>query len=72
VAGRKEQQADSRGQREAARREEVREDIARRIKNACAHFDPDEFRQLTEQMADRQLRNEARASQSFWRDAKPH
>jgi len=56
---------------EAARRERVRDDIARRIQRACAHLSDGEFRQLTEVMADRQLNAERRAAQNFWRDHEP-
>lgn len=56
---------------DASRREQVREAISRRISNACAHLSEAEFRQLTEQMADRQLTGVRRASLNYWRDVKP-
>jgi hypothetical protein len=53
---------------DVTRRDRIRRDIARRIGKACAHFTEDQFRRLTEEMADRQVRSEHRANQNYWRD----
>jgi hypothetical protein len=49
------------------RRARIRDDIAQRIKNACAHLSDDEFRQLVGQMTDRQLKGERRVNQRLGR-----
>jgi len=53
---------------DAGRRERVRDDIARRIRRVCADLSEDKFRQLTEEMTDRQIEAERRVIQNFWRD----
>jgi hypothetical protein len=53
---------------DVTRRDRIRRDIARRIGKVCADLTEDQFRRLTGEMADRQLRSEDRASQNYWRD----
>ena len=56
---------------DVTRRDPIRQDIARRIGRVCAHLTEEEFRRLTEEMADRQLRSERRANQNYRRDLDP-
>jgi hypothetical protein len=49
------------------RRDRIRDDIAQRIRNACAHLPDDEFRQLVGQMTDRQLKGERQVNQRLGR-----
>ena len=56
---------------DVTRRDRIRQDIARRIGKVCADLTEDQLRRLTEEMADRQLRSEHRASQDYWRDLDP-
>jgi len=51
---------------DAVRNAGVRDDIARRIRKACTHLSENEFGQLVDEMADRQLRGERRISREFW------
>jgi hypothetical protein len=44
----------------ARREQEVREDIARRIKPLCPNFPDDEFQKLVKTMADKQVKQERR------------
>ena len=44
----------------ASRRLAIREDIAKRLRHACAHLTPEEFQHLVDQMAETQLRSERR------------
>jgi hypothetical protein len=53
---------------ESAHRENVRADIARRVKRACAHLSADEFALLVDSMTDRQLRGERRLNWDFWKE----
>ena len=48
------------------RKAAVRADIARRLKQACGHLSETEFQSLVDEMTDRQLRGERRASE--WLD----
>jgi hypothetical protein len=44
----------------ALREREVREEISRRLRKVCASFPDDDFDQMVEKMAQRQLRDERR------------
>jgi hypothetical protein len=57
--------------RDATRRDRIRQDIALRIGKVCADLTEGQLRRLTEEMADRQIRSEHRASQNYWRDLDP-
>jgi hypothetical protein len=48
-----------------ARRDDVRADIAKRIKRACADLPAGEFGELVDEMTDRQLRGERRFNWDF-------
>jgi hypothetical protein len=50
---------------EAARRESVRADIAKRIRRACTHLSDEEFSRLVDEMTDRQLKGERRINREF-------
>jgi hypothetical protein len=43
-----------------SRRLAIRDDIAKRLRNACSHLAPEEFKELVDQMAETQLRSERR------------
>lgn len=44
------------------RRNKVRDDISRRLKNICANFSDKEFSDLVDTMTDRKLKGEQRGS----------
>lgn len=50
---------------EQTRRNRIRDDISHRIQRACAHLAEDEFRQLVEEMVDRQIKGERRVIRDF-------
>lgn len=50
---------------EQTRRDRVRDDISRRLKRACAHLTEEQFRELVEQMTDRQIKSERRVIRDF-------
>jgi hypothetical protein len=47
------------------RRTRIVADIGARLKNVCINFSEFEFREMVEEMADRQLRGERRADKNF-------
>ena len=47
-------------ERHALREKEIREEIAARIRHVCGNLSPDEFDQLVQKMAERQVRDERR------------
>jgi hypothetical protein len=69
LAGESERNIESgNGEVESAHRENVRADIARRVKRACSHLSDDEFALLVDSMTDRQLRGERRLNWDFWKE----
>jgi hypothetical protein len=44
----------------ARREQEVREEIARRLRRVCGNFSAEDFDRLVQKMAERQLRDERR------------
>jgi hypothetical protein len=50
---------------EEARRNRIREDIARRLRRACGYLADDDFRRLVEEMVERQLKGERRVTRDF-------
>ena len=44
------------------RKDVIREDLARRLKNICANFPEDDFRALIDEMAERKLKGERKGS----------
>jgi hypothetical protein len=50
---------------EEARRNRIREDIARRLRRACDYLGDDDFGRLVEDMVDRQLKGERRVTRDF-------
>ena len=53
------------GSQDQTRRDRIRDDIARRVRRACAHLTESEFGKLVEQMTDRQIKGERRAARDF-------
>lgn len=53
------------GSVDEARRDRIRDDIARRVRASCSHLAEDEFGQLVEKMTDRQIKGERRAARDF-------
>lgn len=41
-----------------ARRDSIRDDIAKRLRNVCSHLSDAEFKKLVERMADQKLKGE--------------
>jgi hypothetical protein len=50
---------------EETRRIRVRSDISKRLQRACSHLAEDDFRQLVDDMTDRQIKGERRAVRNF-------
>jgi hypothetical protein len=50
---------------EQSRRDRIREDISHRLERACSHLATDDFRQLVEEMVDRQIKGERRVIRDF-------
>jgi hypothetical protein len=50
---------------EQDRRNRIRADISHRLERACSHLAPDDFRQLVEEMVDRQIKGERRVIRDF-------
>jgi hypothetical protein len=46
------------GEVPSSRKEAIRADIARRLRKICAHLPDEEFKQLVDKMAERQLKAE--------------
>jgi len=44
------------------RRDVIRDDIAKRIRNVCSHLSDAEFKKLVNQMAEQKLKGERRSS----------
>ena len=45
-----------------ARRDVIRDDIAKRLRNVCSHLSDADFKKLVNEMADQKLKGERRAS----------
>jgi len=54
----------SNGGTHSTRRKAIREDLTRRLREVCSHMSDEDFRQLVEVMAERQLRSEQRSNLS--------
>jgi hypothetical protein len=50
---------------EGARRNRIRDDIARRLRRACSHLGDDDFGRLVDEMVDRQIKGERRVTRDF-------